>query len=131
MRTIDRYEEKLRSPLKNLSATLLVGLAALLLSPALHAQYRTSIQGVVTDPSGAVIPGATLTLTNNGTGEKQVRTSDASGVYNFNALPADKFSLVVTKGRIPGEGSSSAAIDSGAAKRNQRAARGWTRKRRR
>ena len=46
----------------------------------LHAQYRTSIQGVVTDPAGAVIPGATLTLTNNGTGEKQVRASDASGV---------------------------------------------------
>ncbi len=96
MRTIDRYQEKLRSPLK--SSAFLVGLVALsLLSPALHAQYRTSIQGVVTDPSGAVIPGATLTLTNNGTGEKQVRTSDASGVYNFNALPADKFSLVVTK----------------------------------
>src|ERR1700677_4953782 len=98
MRTIDRYQEKLRSPLKGLSSAFLLGLLALsLLSPALHAQYRTSIQGVVTDSSGAVIPGATLTLTNNGPGKKQVRTSDASGVYNFNALPADKFSLVVTK----------------------------------
>ncbi len=28
------------------------------------AQFRTSIQGVVTDTTGAVIPGATLTLTN-------------------------------------------------------------------
>ena len=28
------------------------------------AQFRTSIQGVVTDPTGAVIPGATLTLKN-------------------------------------------------------------------
>ncbi len=61
------------------------------------AQYRASIQGVVTDPSGAVIPGATLTLTDNGTGAKQVRTSDSQGVYNFNALPADSFNLVVTK----------------------------------
>ncbi len=61
------------------------------------AQYRTSIQGVVTDTTGAVIPGATLTLTNNGTNEKQVRTSDGSGVYNFNALPPDVFTLVVTK----------------------------------
>ena len=61
------------------------------------AQYRTSIQGVVTDTSGAVIPGATLTLTNNDTNEKQVRTSDASGVYNFNALPPATFTLVVTK----------------------------------
>jgi hypothetical protein len=65
--------------------------------PAAQAQYRTSIQGVVTDPTGAVIPGANLTLTDNGTGEKQIRTSDASGVYNFNALPPDIFTLAVTK----------------------------------
>ena len=34
-----------------------------------QAQYRTSIQGVVTDATGAVIPGATLTLINPATGE--------------------------------------------------------------
>lgn len=62
-----------------------------------QAQFRTSIQGVVTDTSGAVIPGATLTLTDNGTNNKQVRTSDSSGVYNFNALPPDTFTLTVTK----------------------------------
>jgi hypothetical protein len=68
-----------------------------LIATAARAQYRTSIQGVVTDSTGAVIPGATLTLTDNGTNETQVRTSDSSGVYNFNALPADTFTLVVTK----------------------------------
>lgn len=63
-----------------------------------QAQYRTSIQGVVTDSTGAVIPGANLTLTNPATGEKQIRTSDASGVYNFNALPAAaRFRLEVDK----------------------------------
>ena len=66
-------------------------------APALHAQFRTSIQGVVTDPTGAVIPGATLTLTNNGTGAKAGSDHDDQGVYNFNALPPDRFSLVVTK----------------------------------
>lgn len=65
--------------------------------PMARAQYRTSIQGVVTDSTGALIPGATLTLTDIGTNETQVRTSDAKGVYNFNALPADTFTLVVTK----------------------------------
>ena len=69
----------------------------LLLTPLAQAQYRASIQGVVTDATGAVISGATLTLTNVGTNEKQVRTSDGAGVYNFNALPADTFTLVVTK----------------------------------
>lgn len=63
-----------------------------------HAQYRTAIQGVVTDTSGAVVQGAKLTLTNPATGEKQVRISDGAGVYNFNALPAGaRFNLEVTK----------------------------------
>jgi hypothetical protein len=68
-----------------------------LLATLAQAQYRASIQGAVTDTTGAVIPGATLTLTNLGTNEKQVRISDSNGIYNFNALPADKFTLVVEK----------------------------------
>jgi Carboxypeptidase regulatory-like domain len=59
------------------------------------AQFRTSIQGVVTDPAGAVVPGATLTLKNLSTNETVVRTSDGAGIFNFNALPPDRFSLVV------------------------------------
>jgi hypothetical protein len=62
-----------------------------------QAQYRTSIQGVVTDPTGAVIAGAKLTLTNPATGEKQERVSNGDGVYNFNALAAANFSLQVEK----------------------------------
>jgi hypothetical protein len=91
--------KKDRASFTRLPSAFLLCMAAmsLLLPTALHAQYRTSIQGVVTDPTGAVIPGANLTLTDTGTNEKQVRVSDASGVYNFNALPADKFNLVVTK----------------------------------
>lgn len=62
-----------------------------------HAQYRTSIQGVVTDTTGAVVSGANLTLTNPQTGEKQVRVSNDAGVFNFNALPAAPFHLEVSK----------------------------------
>ena len=62
-----------------------------------HAQYRTSIQGVVTDTTGAVIPGANLTLINPATGEKQVRASNDDGIYNFNALAAARFRLEVEK----------------------------------
>lgn len=72
--------------------------ACIFLSAAMaHAQYRTSIQGAVTDTSGAVIAGANLTLTNPATGEKQTRVSNDSGVYNFNALPAVPFRLEVEK----------------------------------
>ncbi len=84
-----------RAPLSILSC--LVALLFLVLAPQAHAQYRASIQGVVTDSTGAVVPGATLTLTDTGTNETQVRTSDASGVFNFNALPPDVFTLVATK----------------------------------
>ena len=60
------------------------------------AQFRTSIQGVVTDTTGAVVPGATLTLKNNATNETIKRTSDPSGVFNFNALPAADFTLTAS-----------------------------------
>ena len=62
-----------------------------------HAQYRTSIQGSVTDPQGSAVPGATLTLKNLSTNETVVRNSNDAGVFNFNALPADRFSLTVER----------------------------------
>ena len=61
-----------------------------------QAQFRTSVQGTVTDPTGAVVPGATVTLKNNGTNETVIRKSDAAGVFNFNALPAADFNLTAT-----------------------------------
>ncbi len=60
-----------------------------MISPAVYAQYRASIQGTVTDTQGGVIPGAKLTLTNLQTNETQERTSNEVGVYNFNALPSE------------------------------------------
>ncbi len=74
-----------------------VVLLALIGSPQLHAQFRTSIQGAVTDPDGLPIPGATLTLKDLQTNATIVRTADASGIFNFNALPADHFALTVEK----------------------------------
>lgn len=67
----------------------------LVLVPALSAQYRASIQGTVTDPSGAAIAGAQLTLTNTNTNRAMQAKSDAHGTYHFNQLPADRFLLVV------------------------------------
>ena len=69
----------------------------LCLTSSAVAQFRTSIQGVVTDTTGAVIPGATLTLKNLSTNQTITRTSGPDGVYNFNALPADRFVLTVEK----------------------------------
>ncbi len=62
-----------------------------------YAQYRASIQGVVTDPEGGVVSGAALTLTNLDTNQALTATTNDSGVYNFNALPPAKYSLTVEK----------------------------------
>ncbi len=81
--------------------TLPVAVVAVLLAffagPAAQAQFRASLRGVVSDPTGAVIPGATVTLTNTETAERQVSTTDDSGLYSFNALPPGKFSLTVER----------------------------------
>ena len=63
----------------------------------LVAQYRTSIQGTVTDPSGAVVPDATVTLTNNETGQAKTATTSSAGVYGFNALPPSTYTVSVSK----------------------------------
>jgi hypothetical protein len=45
-----------------------------------------SIQGTVTDPNGAVVPGAAVTITNQATGQTSKLTSSASGTYASGAL---------------------------------------------
>src|SRR5579883_2333894 len=63
--------------------------------PALHAQFRGSLRGTVTDPQGAIIPGATVTLTNTDTNQSQTATTDNNGIYIFNGLPPAHFKLTV------------------------------------
>jgi hypothetical protein len=62
-----------------------------------HAQYRASIQGVVTDTQGAVIQGATVTLTDKQTNRTVTATSNANGIYNFNALPPSNYTVTAEK----------------------------------
>jgi len=62
-------------------------------APLANAQFRASIQGTVTDPTGAVIPGANLTLTDADTNSVVTATSNASGIFNFNALAPDHYNL--------------------------------------
>ncbi|MGA3132165.1 MAG: carboxypeptidase regulatory-like domain-containing protein [Terracidiphilus sp.] len=98
-RSILDYTHMAESSPRIIRSVQVLALAAALfaLASQAHAQYRTSIQGSVTDPQGAVIPGATLTLVDLGTNETVIHKSDATGVYNFGALPADHFRLTVEK----------------------------------
>ncbi len=68
----------------------------LLSGSVLHAEVTAGIHGTVTDPSGATVPNATVTLKNPDTGlERRIQT-DTSGIYQFLSVPVgDKYVLEV------------------------------------
>lgn len=77
-------------------SALLVCLAVLFLCVSVtFAQSGTTgaLTGTVTDPSGAVIAGATVTATNVGTGQERTDATDANGSYKFSLLSAGNYSM--------------------------------------
>ena len=77
-----------------------VFLAALLLAVPGFGQIggAGSIQGVVSDPSGAVVPGASVTATNVETQVKTTRETSGAGLYNLSPLQAGEYSVTVSAG---------------------------------
>ena len=68
--------------------------AVLLLAPPALAQFdRGQISGVIKDASGGVIPGATVTATQETTQVARTTVTDASGFYNFPNLPAGRYTI--------------------------------------
>ena len=57
---------------------------ALIVSSFLYAQAPASLRGTITDPSGALVPGALVQL--RGPGPEQRATSDDKGQYSFATL---------------------------------------------
>ena len=58
----------------------------------------TSLRGVITDPSGAVVPAATVTLTDPATGTTYHATSSSAGFYLFPVVEPAHYQLTVTAG---------------------------------
>jgi Carboxypeptidase regulatory-like domain len=80
--------------------SLRVACCGLLLSfMATHAsaQFRASIQGTVKDTSGAVVPEAAVTVTNNETGKAQQATTSNEGFYRVSALPPGTYTVSAEK----------------------------------
>jgi hypothetical protein len=79
----------------------LIGMAVVLLlagfspSPARAQVYSASVTGVVTDPSGAVIPDAKVTATNTSNGFTYSTTTNAGGRYTIEDLPPGTYKLSV------------------------------------
>jgi len=71
----------------------------LLISPALQAQLstRAAITGTVTDSSGAVVPDATVTITDNATQVSVKTRSNGSGTYVASDLNVATYSITIAK----------------------------------
>ena len=60
-------------------------------------ETTSRINGTVSDPSGAVVPGATVTVKNEGTGATREATTDAGGSYSFPSLPPGTYAITVSQ----------------------------------
>src|SRR5579862_96393 len=70
----------------------------LLAALSLSAQtFRGTILGTVTDPSGAVVPGAKVTVKNTGTGLARSTETSADGSYSSPELPIGTYSVTVVQ----------------------------------
>jgi hypothetical protein len=84
--------ERWLSSQRNLCATLI--LSMLMIASTASAQFdRGSISGTVTDQSGGVVPGATVTVVSLQTGAERVAVTDSSGFYTFPNLTAGRYSI--------------------------------------
>ena len=78
-----------------LSLLVLVAAGIFLCGP-LRGQETASISGTVSDPSGAVVPNAKVTLTQQETGTTQTSTTNGDGLYDVPGLPVGHYTLAVT-----------------------------------
>src|SRR6185295_14894573 len=60
-------------------------------------EFRGSINGKVTDPNGAVVPGASVSVKNIETNVEATSETNDEGSYDFPVLLPGKYRLVVTK----------------------------------
>jgi Carboxypeptidase regulatory-like domain len=76
---------------------LLAALVALRATPA-HAQgsFFTSLTGTVADSTGAVIPGATVQIKNNGTAEEFNAVTGSDGGFSVPSLPGGTYTVTVS-----------------------------------
>src|SRR5882672_11246936 len=68
-------------------------LAVAFAGPAAARMTRGAVSGTVRDATGAVVPGATVTVTNTGTNQLKTAVSDAQGFYRVAALEPGRYTV--------------------------------------
>jgi len=74
---------------------LIIACLALFAPRAARAQASAGITGTVTDPSGAVVPNAQVTATNEGTSVSAHTVTSSAGTYSFKGLNPGKYTVTV------------------------------------
>ncbi|WP_114207093.1 carboxypeptidase-like regulatory domain-containing protein [Acidisarcina polymorpha] len=94
---IHRFARNLPKILQKFVLTCSAGVLLLLAlsAPRLYAQANAGITGTITDSSGAILAGATVTITNTGTGQKIQTTSSSAGTYAVTGLTPGVYSIAV------------------------------------
>ncbi len=94
----------------------LVASVILVASPvAAVAAANGSVSGTLNDPSGAVVPGATLTLVNTALKSEYKAVSDGQGFYSFPILPVGHYELKIEATGFQVQTETNLAVDTDAA----------------
>src|SRR5207248_10295351 len=89
------YEFRFQSLQHATRGIFLLALLAFLV-PCSLAQSNSQLNGTVSDPSGATVLSATITLTDSATGLERSTTTGASGLYQFLDVPPGTYLLQAT-----------------------------------
>src|SRR5271166_143131 len=76
---------------------LAAALAAIFSVGAWSQTQLATVSGTITDPSGAVVPGVSVTVVSQATGLKRSALTDTAGEYHFAGLPTGSYSLRIEK----------------------------------
>src|SRR5215475_11978214 len=96
LRGVDRIlSPETRGDMMRALAALLVVLVTA--STAAAQTFRGSINGIVTDQTGAILPGADIKATNEATGLSYATTSSTAGTFTFADLPLGDYTIVAAE----------------------------------
>jgi hypothetical protein len=73
---------------------LTIGLTAALATPAYAQRQLGAIQGTITDQTGGVLPGVTVTATNKSTGEVRTTITNEVGIYRLQSLDPGTYDVL-------------------------------------
>ena len=103
----------MNTKLRSLAVLFAITLALVWCIPAVGQVLKGSISGSVVDPQGAVVSGAEVKAKNVETGVVNTTTSDSSGLFRLNLLPAGTYNVDVTAKGFKTSVSKGAAVTAG------------------